>query len=215
MISSLWPWALGPLILPYCFIVATTALFFLLWAYWPSFMPCQPILLLYSLGFLDPFTSSLHLFTLMGLLLNSLGLLGPFTLSLPLITLMGLLAIIPVMSTRFTILFFGLPRPIYFFFTSFSPMGLLLHSLGILGPFISSLPFVIFMGLLAINLAILAHWACFFISLSFCPSFSSHLLYCWASSALRPFVKNGHQQHVQCMWKFQKRIVYNSTYIFN
>ena len=47
---------------------------YLLWAYWPSFLPCQPVLPLYPLGFLSPFTSSLPPFTLMGLLLNSLGL---------------------------------------------------------------------------------------------------------------------------------------------
>ena len=51
---------------------------YLLWAYWPSFLPCQPVLPLYPLGFLSPFTSSLPLFALMGLLLNSLGLPDPF-----------------------------------------------------------------------------------------------------------------------------------------
>ena len=130
---------------------------YLLWAYWPSFLPCQPVLPLYSLGFLGPFTSSFALFTPMGLLLNSLGFFGSFTTSLPLIILMGLLTIIPAMA-----------------------------ALGILNPFISSLLLVIFMGLLAINPSTLAHWSCFLISLPFCPFvfFSSSLLlgffFCWA-----------------------------------
>ena len=73
---------------------------YLFWACWPTFLPCQPILPLYSLGFLGPFTSSLPLFTPMGLLLNSLDFLNPFTTSLPRITLLGLLAIIPAMSSN-------------------------------------------------------------------------------------------------------------------
>ena len=71
---------------------------YLFWACWPTFLLCQPILPLYSLGFLNPFTSYLPLFTLMGLSLNSLGFLGPFTTYLPLITLLGLLVIIHAMS---------------------------------------------------------------------------------------------------------------------
>ena len=73
---------------------------YLFWACWPTFLPCQPILPLYSLGFLGPFTSSLPLFTPMGLLLNSLDFLNPFTTSLPCITLLGLLAITPAMSSN-------------------------------------------------------------------------------------------------------------------
>ena len=83
--------------------------------------------------------------------------------------------------------FFGLPRPFYYIFTSYYPlglsyqpieftnlfpglpssfilslpliilMGLLLHFLSFLNPFISSLPLIIFMGLLAINLATSTH----------------------------------------------------------
>ena len=134
MISSLWPWALGPSILPYCFIVATIALFFLLWAYWPSFCHVNPFYHFILWASSAPFTSSLPLFT---------------------------------------------------------PLGLLLHSLGIISLFIFSLPLVIFMGLLAINPAIPAHWACFLISLPFCPLFSSYLFYCWTFSTVRPFVKMG------------------------
>ena len=87
----------------------------------------------------------------------------------------------------------GFPDPFTSSLTLIIPIDLLLHSLGILDPFISSSPFIIFMSLLAINLATLAHWACFLISLPFCSSFSSHLLYCWACSAVGPFIKNGHQ----------------------
>ena len=122
---------LGP---PFLAILLYHYLLLLLWAYWPLFMSCQPILPLYSLGFLGPFTYSLPLFT---------------------------------------------------------SLGLLLHSLGIISLFIFSLPLVIFMGLLAINPATPAHWACFLISLPFCPLFSSYLFYCWAFSAVRPFVKMG------------------------
>ena len=46
----------------------------------------------FTTSFLGPFTSSLPLFTPMGLLLNSLEFLGPFTTSLPPIPLLGLLA---------------------------------------------------------------------------------------------------------------------------
>ena len=35
---------------------------YLLWTYWPSFLSCQPVLPLYSLGFLSSFTSFLPLF---------------------------------------------------------------------------------------------------------------------------------------------------------
>ena len=65
-----------------------------------------------------PWVSSAHLLLLYIFLLSWAccwitwtSLPSPFTLSLPLITLMGLLAIIHVMSTHFTTLFFGFPRP--------------------------------------------------------------------------------------------------------
>ena len=70
----------------------TDLVFHLFWAYWPVFLPCQPVLPLHSSGFLSPFTASLPLFTPMGLLLNSSEFLDPFTTSLPLIPLLGLLA---------------------------------------------------------------------------------------------------------------------------
>ena len=51
---------------------------YLFWAYWPTLLSRQPILPPYSLGFLNPFTTTLPLFTPMDLLLNSLGFIGPF-----------------------------------------------------------------------------------------------------------------------------------------
>ena len=57
-------------------------------------------LTLYSLGFLDPCTSSLPLIVHMGLLPYSLGFVDLFTTSLPLLILMGLLAITPTMSAH-------------------------------------------------------------------------------------------------------------------
>ena len=90
---------------------------------------------LYSLGFLSLFTSSLPLFTLMGLLLNSLGFLNPFTTFLPFITHMGLLTIIPATSAQLSLPLYSLG-----FLNSFAsylpliiPMGLPCHSLGFLG----------------------------------------------------------------------------------
>ena len=159
MISSLWPWALGPSILPYCFIVATIALFFLLWAYWPSFLPCQPILLLYSLGFLGPFTSSLHLFTLMGLLLNYLDLPSkPFYSIFTSYYSYGLIGHYSChVNPFYHFILWASSAPFTSSLPLFTPLGLLLHSLSFLNPFISSLPLIIFMGLLAINLATLAH----------------------------------------------------------
>ena len=43
----------------------------------------------------------------------------------------------------------GLPCPIYFFCTTFTPMSLLLNPLGFLGPITTSLSLIIFSGLLA------------------------------------------------------------------
>ena len=56
----------------------------------------------------------------------------------------ALLANIPTMPTHFTTLFVALLWPIYFFFTSFTPMGFLLDSLGFLGLIITSLPLITF-----------------------------------------------------------------------
>ena len=70
---------------------------------------------------------------------------------------------------EFTNLFLGFPGLFTSSLPLIIPMGLLLHSLGILSHFISSLPLVIFMGLLAFNPATPVHWACFLISLLFFP----------------------------------------------
>ena len=103
--------------------------------------------------------------------------------------LMGLLAIIPAMSTRFTMLFFGLSRPIYLFFPSFYFLGLTISFLRHYRPVYFFFTSCYFHG--PTNPATPAHWACFLISLPFCPLFSSYLFYCWAFSAVRPFVKMG------------------------
>ena len=50
-------------------------------------------------------------------------------------------------------------------------MGLLLYSLGILSPFISSLPLVVFLGLPAINPTTLAHWLVSLFLYRFAPHF--------------------------------------------
>ena len=108
----------------------------------------------------------------MDVLLDSLGFLGPITTSLPLITFR---AYWPLSHpNEFTNSFPGLPRSIYFLFIFLIPMGLLLHSLGFLGPFTPSLPLFILVSLLAINPAISTCWACFRIPLLFSPS---HFLY--------------------------------------
>ena len=99
----------------------------------------------------------------------------------------------PCQPIEFTTLFLKLPRPIYFFFffTSHYSHELTISFLEYLWPIISSLPLVIVMGLLAINPTTSAFWACFLISLPFCPLFSSHFPYYWASSTVGLFVKNG------------------------
>jgi len=52
-------------------------------------------------------------------------------------------------------------------------LGLLPLSLGFLGPITSSLPLILLMGLLAVILAMLAHWACYLFSWAS----STHLLH--------------------------------------
>ena len=56
----------------------------------------------------------------------------------------ALLPNIPAMPTHFTTSFLEIPRPIYSFFTSFTPMGFLLNSLGFLSPITTSLPLITF-----------------------------------------------------------------------
>ena len=122
-----------------------------------------------------------------------------FTLRLPLIVPISLLAVIPAMlAHRVYCPFSGFPRPIYFTFTSYyfhgpasyhschvSPLGLLPLFLGFLSSFTSLWP-------LAIIPATLIHWV-YYLTFTTYTHFSSHFLYCWASSAIGPFVKNGRQ----------------------
>ena len=56
----------------------------------------------------------------------------------------ALLANIPVVPAHFTTSFLELPRPVYFLFTSFTPMGFLLNSLGFFGPITISLILITF-----------------------------------------------------------------------
>ena len=84
-----------------------------------------------------PWASSTHLLLLYlfyshGLLLNLLGFLGPTTTSLPLISLR---AYWPLSEPYgFTNSFLGLPRPIYFFFTSYYFHGFTTSFLGLPQP---------------------------------------------------------------------------------
>ena len=87
---------------------------------------------------------------------------------------------------------FGLPRPNYHIFTSYYYLGLLLHSLGFLGPLTLSLLLFILVGPAGrqsyhSNLLGLLYYFLF--------SFSS---YCWVSPAVGPFVKSGHQHQSKC-----------------
>ena len=144
---------------------------YLFWAYWPTFLPRQPILPPFSLGLLGPFATSLPLFTPMGLLLNSQDFLGPFTTLLPLISFLGILAIKPThwvyqfilwaslahlvlfnsyYSHMFIVSVLGLSRPIYSFFTSFHLHGPAGHQsryfnpLGLFPYFFTILPLISF-----------------------------------------------------------------------
>ena len=59
-------------------------------------------------------------------------------------TFWALLANILVVPAHFTTSFLGLPQPVYFFFTSFTPMGFLLDSWSFLGPITIYLSLVTF-----------------------------------------------------------------------
>ena len=163
--------------------LAQFPLLYLFWAYWLIFLPCQPILPLYSLGFFNPFTTSLPLFTPMGLLLNSFSFLSLFTTLLPLITFLGLLAIkanplsLPIHSL-------GFPDPFTSFLPLIIPLGLLLHSLGFLGPyFFTSFYFRGSVGHQSCCFSPLGLFSYFFTVLppiSFLPSLLLGLFCCWA-----------------------------------
>ena len=84
------------------------------------------------------------------------------------------LPFLPCWSVGFVTSFIGLPRPNYYTFTSccaygpvgchschVSSLGLLPLSLGFPSPIVLLLPLVVPIGLLAVILAMLAHWACY------------------------------------------------------
>ena len=124
------------------------------------------------LGLTRPIYFFFTSFTPMGFLLDPLGFLGPITTSLPLIYFQAYWPL--SQPNKFTNSFPGLPRPIYFLFTSYYSYGLTTSFLGLLGSFTPSLPLFILVSLLAINPAISAYWACFLIPLLFS---LSHLCY--------------------------------------
>ena len=123
-------WASWLLILPYHFIVLVIVLPSLrvtLWTCGLTFLPCQPTSLsIFCLGLPRP-TS--HIYT-------SFGLCWPTFLPC---------------QPYFIISFLRLPRPIYFLFTSFTPMGFLLDLLGFLGPITTSLPLITFWAYCALS----------------------------------------------------------------
>ena len=121
----LCPWAFGLLILPYDFIMLAIAL--------PLFfISCYPMGL-----WTDTLAVSAHFF--INLLLKA-----SLTHFSHLYLIWALLANIPAVLAHFTTSFVRLPRLIYFSFTSFTPMGFLLNSLGFLGPITTSLPLITF-----------------------------------------------------------------------
>ena len=116
---------------------------------------------------------SLYHFYSYGFLLDPLG----FLAQLPHFYLLLLLELIGLWADPLSLLihFSGFPGPFTSSLPLFILMGLLLYSLGFLGLFTSSLPlFLIVVGLPAINPDILACWARFLIPLLF---FLFHLLY--------------------------------------
>ena len=201
------PWACGLMFLS-CLL--TSSLIFYLGLPWLAFYIftsiglCWPTFLLCASPFhyFIPSVSLtrlllLYLFYSHGLFARFFGLSRLITTSLPIITLRAYWPL--SQSIEFTNSSPRLPRPhllllyhflfsciYYFIFWALSVHLLILYL------------FFILMGLLAINPAILAYWACFLIPLPF--SFS-HLLYCWASFVVGPFAINGHQhQPIQGRW---------------
>ena len=87
---------------------------------------------IHSLGFPNPFTSSLPLIIPIGLL-HSSGLLGPFTHSLPLFIFVGLLAINPAASAPWACFLISLP-----FYPSFPSHLLYYWASSVVGPFVKN-----------------------------------------------------------------------------
>ena len=199
---------INPVILLHCvcylFVWAslTTLLYFYfllpLWVYWLVFLSCQLIgLLLLSFGLSWPIYLFFAFYCSHEFIALFLGLSQPiyyiFT-SYHSYELVGhyFCLVSPLSLPLYSL---GFLSPFTFFFLLLIvPIGLPLHSHGLPRPtypfFFFFLPLVTFMGLLAIIL----HWAYYLIFLPFCPSFFTHFPYCWASSAIEPSVKSGHQQ---------------------
>ena len=156
-------------------------------------MPAHPIPWA-SLAYFISWAFSAHFFFLYHfysyeLLLNPLGFPDPITTSLPLIIFRACWPL--CQHFEFTNSFLGLPRPIYFFCTSYYSHVFTTSFLGLPWPicfFFVTFFFFFFVGLLTIILAVPAYWSLlhYFLFLS-----SS---YCWVSSAIALFVKSGHQQ---------------------
>ena len=92
---------------------------------------------------------------------------------------------------EFTNSFPGLPQPIYFLFTFYYSHRLIISFFGFHWPIYS-----FFTSFYSCGPA--GQWSCHFSLLGLFPYsltifHFSHFLYCWASSAIGPFVKNGHQ----------------------
>ena len=145
---------------------------------------------LYSLGFLDPLTFSLPLFTPMGLLLNSLGFLSYLLRLYLLLFLWAYWSLfLPRQPIEFTTLFLGLSPSIYFFFTSHYSHNLNTSFLGhpwAIYFFFTSCYFHGSTGYQSYHFSSLDLFLYFFTILPLV-FFSSS--YCWASSVVGLFVK--------------------------
>ena len=103
---------------------------------------------------------------------------------------------LPCQPIEFTTLFLGLPRLIYFFFTSYYFHRLTTSFLGYPRPiyfFFTSYYFHELVGYQSYHFNPLGLFPNFFTVL---PLVFFSFSYCWASSAVGPFVKNGHQHNL-------------------
>ena len=150
-----------------------------------------PIMLAYFifLGLPQPIYFIFTSFTLMGFLVDPLGFLSPITTSLHFITFWAYWPL--SQPNEFINSFLGLPQPIYFLFTFYYSHRLITSFFGLHWPIYS-----FFTSFYSCGPA--GQWSCHFILLGLFPYsltifHFSHFLYCWASSAIGPFVKSGHQ----------------------
>ena len=128
----------------------------------------------------------LYIFYSYGLFANHLVFLGPITTSLALITFQAYWPL--SQPNEFTNSFLKLPRPIYFLITSYCSHGFNTSFIGL-----PCLIYFIFTSCYSCGPA--GHYSCHFSLLGLFYYFSLLLSsYCWASSAIGPFVKSGHQQ---------------------